>query len=86
MSNHADIVKFAVASAIKQNLSFDGFLDFINTELEAADFGDDLLYSTDEVHDLVRYNIIGQRDGLYGVSHQEAREWIIAHPNLHIDI
>ena len=77
MSQHLDIVKHCLATAIKHNMSFSDTMENLNGTLCAADYDEEFeCHSRDELFRWVKMIILSQQDGLYGVSHAEVNEWM----------
>lgn len=77
MSQHADITKEILAKAVKLNLSHEDAADLLTSVLYAAGYEDDMADAFEhEMGHLVYSYLRNQKDGLYGVSHQEIENWI----------
>ena len=76
MSQHADITKEVLARSVKFNLSLDDAHDLLTSILVCADYDDSMLPSKSEMASLVRGYLLNQRDGLYGVSHDQINDWL----------
>lgn len=76
MSQHADITKWCLATAIKHNFSLEECCDHLNDTLEAAEYDLDFLYAKYQIRELIESVILSQSDGLYGVSHDSVKHWL----------
>ena len=76
MSEHADITKWCLATAIKHNFSLEECRNHLNDTLEAAEYDQDFLYAKYQIKGLIESVILSQKDGLYGVSHDSVKHWL----------
>jgi len=78
MSNHADITKELLAKAVKFNLSHEDAADLLQSILYAAGYEDDLATaSASDMPNLANAYLRSQKDGLYGVSHEQIDDWAL---------
>jgi hypothetical protein len=78
MSQHADITKEILSKAIHHNLSHEAAADLLESVLVAAGYEDDLAtYKAGDMPDLALSYLRSQKDGLYGVSHEQIDDWVI---------
>jgi len=76
MSQHADITKELLAKAVKFKLSHEDTADLLECVLYAAGFEDDLATGTaSDMPELALSYLRSQKDGLYGVSHEQIDDW-----------
>jgi hypothetical protein len=76
MSQHADITKEILSKAIKHNLSHADAADLLESVLLAAGYEDDLAdYKASDMPKLADSYLLSQKDGLYGVSHEQIMDW-----------
>jgi 20S proteasome alpha/beta subunit len=76
MSQHADITKEILSKAIKHNLSHEDAADLLESVLVAAGYEDDLAtYKAGDMPKLADSYLLSQKDGLYGVSHEQIMDW-----------
>lgn len=76
MSEHADITKHCLATAIKHNFNYAETLDNLNGTLEAAEYGEEFLCPSYQLANWVKQILLSQKDGLYGVSHSAINDWL----------
>ena len=78
MSNHADITKELLAKAVKFNLSHEDAADLLQSILYAAGYEDDLPdHKASDMPELALSYLRSQKDGLYGVSHEQIDDWVL---------
>lgn len=78
MSNHADITKELLAKAVKFNLSHEDAADLLQSILYAAGYEDDLAdHKASDMPELTLSYLRSQKDGLYGVSHEQIDDWVL---------
>lgn len=77
MSQHADITKHCLATAIKYDFTRKECLDNLNGALCAAGYDEDMECPEHELDNWIKSVILGQSDSLYGVSHQEVNYWLL---------
>ena len=78
MSQHADITKELLAKAVKLNLSYEDAADLLQSVLYAAGFEGDLAEANaSEMPNLAIAYLRSQKDGLYGVSHEQIDDWAL---------
>ena len=76
MSQHADITKELLAKAVKYNLSHEDAADLLQSVLYAAGYEDDLAdHNESHMPNLALAYLRSQKDGLYGVSHEQIDDW-----------
>lgn len=76
MSQHADITKEILAKAVKLNLSHEDAADLLSSVLYAAEYEDDLAeHKASDMPELALSYLRSQKDGLYGVSHEQIDAW-----------
>lgn len=75
MSQHADITKECLAKAIKFNLSHEQAAELLNSVLVAAEYDEEWEVSEAQMPDLAFSYLRTQKDGLYGVSHDQIESW-----------
>ena len=76
MSQHADITKECLAKAIKFNLSHEQAAELLNSILVAAEYGEECEVSETQMPDFAFSYLRTQKDGLYGVSHDQIDSWM----------
>ena len=76
MSQHADITKTVISKGIRYGLSASQVHTLLVEILGAAGYDDSYMIPFDEIFSIAEDYILAQKDGLYGVSHVEVREWI----------
>lgn len=76
MSQHTDIAKHCLSLAIKKDFTKEECLDNLNGTLCAADYDEDMECSDSELASWIEQILLSQRDGLYGVSHQQIKDWL----------
>lgn len=77
MSQHADISKTILARAVKLNLSLKDTHELLADTLEAAEYEDRFIPSIQDIPIWVKSYILTQKDGLYGVTHEQTNNWLI---------
>lgn len=78
MSQHADITKELLAKAVKLNLSHEDAADLLQSVLYAAGYDEDLAdHKASDMPDLALTYLRSQKDGLYGVSHEQIDDWAL---------
>lgn len=76
MSQHADITKVVVARAIKSDWTPAETHGHYLAVLDALEY-DDYMSHTSHIIDMANY-MLTQKDGLYGVSHVQITDWLLA--------
>jgi hypothetical protein len=76
MSQHADITKEILSRAIKYNLSHEDASDLLESVLYAAGYEHPLRAGYQDVSSLALSYLRSQKDGLYGVSHEQIDDWV----------
>lgn len=76
MSQHADITKECLAKAIKFNLSHEQAAELLNSVLVAAEYDEEWEVSETQMPDFAFSYLRTQKDGLYGVSHDQIDSWM----------
>jgi len=73
MSQHADITEEIVSRAIKHNWSLAETKDHYQAILGALEYDEEFK----EVNNIINavYDMLAQKDGLYGVSHKQISDW-----------
>jgi hypothetical protein len=79
MSQHADIAKHCLTLAIKKDFTRQECLENLNGTLCAAGYDEDMECPDYELDNWIKGILLGQRDGLYGVSHAQVNEWLSKH-------
>jgi 20S proteasome alpha/beta subunit len=78
MSQHADITKELLAKAVKFKLSHEDAADLLQSVLYAAGYEDKMAdRKASDMHDLALIYLRSQKDGLYGVSHEQIDDWAL---------
>jgi len=75
MSQHFDISKTVAAKAIEKNWSKKETFEFYSDILGDLEYPDDFC-EPDMLIGTIKY-MLTQHDGLYGVSHEQIKEWLI---------
>jgi hypothetical protein len=76
MSQQADITKEILAKAIKFNLSHEQTAELLNSIFAAAEYDEEWEVSEAQMPDLAYSYLRTQKDGLYGVSHDQIDSWM----------
>lgn len=77
MSQHADITKVVVSKAIKSNWNPVETCQLYLDVLNAIEYDDDEWANPKHIIGMADY-MLTQKDGLYGVSHQQIIDWLNA--------
>ena len=80
MSEHADLTKHCLATAINKNFSRKECLENLNGTLYAAGYDEDMECSDHKLDNWIKSILLSQKDGLYGVSHAQVNEWMKKEP------
>jgi 20S proteasome alpha/beta subunit len=76
MSQHADITKEILAKAVKHKLSHEDAADVLQSVLYAAGYEDEMAdQKASDMPGLALSYLRSQKDGLYGVSHEQIDDW-----------
>ena len=82
MSQHADITKEILAHAVMFKLSHEDAADLLQSVLYAAGYEDKMAdRKASDMHDLALIYLRSQKDGLYGVSHEQIDNWVLNNTN-----
>jgi hypothetical protein len=81
MSQHADISKEVLAKAVKFNLSHEQTAELLNAIFAAAEYDEEYEVSESEIPNLTHSYLRTQKDGLYGVSHNQIDSWMRRSPH-----
>jgi hypothetical protein len=82
MSQHADIIKEILSRAVKFNLSHEDAADLLESVLYAAGFEEGLYdQKASDMPELALAYLRSQKDGLYGVSHNQIDDWVLNNTN-----
>lgn len=76
MSQHADLTKHCLATAINKNFSRKECLDNLNGTLCVAGYDEDMECPDYELDNWIKSILLSQKDGLYGVSHWSINDWL----------
>jgi len=78
MSQHADITKEILSRAVKFNLSHEDAADLLESVLYAAGYEEGLYdQKASDMPELALSYLRSQKDGLYGVSHEQIDDWAL---------
>ena len=77
MCQHNDIAKHCLALAIKKGFTKEECLDNLNGTFCALGYEEDAECPDHELKLWIERILLSQKDGLYGVSHQEINDWLL---------
>jgi len=78
MSQHADITKELLAKAVKFKLSHEDAADLLQSVLYAAGYENEMAdQKASDMPELANAYLRSQKDGLYGVSHEQIDDWVL---------